>query len=271
MSVTVGFIGLGSQGGPMARRIAQDGFATVLWARRADALDAFADTGARIAASPADLAARCDVVGVCVVDDAGVIALAAKLLPAMRPGSVLAIHSTVHPQTCIDLAAQAGALGIMVLDAPVSGGGPGAAAGTLTTMVGGAVPALAIARPVFEAFSGRIVHLGEVGAGQAAKLVNNALMAANMALGDAALRAGDALGIDRAALAVLVNASSGRSFGFEVRARVADLAGWKHGAALLAKDVGLLGDLLGADPAFVPLREAAAPFLTSITDAETAS
>lgn len=270
MRPTVGFIGLGSQGGPMARRIVAAGFPTLLWARRAEALAPFADTAARIAASPADLAARCDLVAVCVVDDAGVRAVAAQLLPAMRAGSVLVIHSTVHPRTCLELVADAAARGIMILDAPVSGGGPGAAAGTLTTMVGGAAGALAIARPVFESFSSRIVHLGGVGAGQLAKLVNNALMAANMALGDAALRAGDALGIDRAALAELVDASSGRSYGFEVRARIPDLAGWKHGAALLAKDVGLLGAVLQGDPAFGPLRDAAEPFLAAITGPRTA-
>lgn len=270
MKPTVGFIGLGSQGGPMARRIVAAGFATVLWARRAEALELFADTAAQVAASPADLAARCDMVAVCVIDDAGVKAIAAELLPAMRPGSVLAIHSTVHPGTCVALVADAAARGIMILDAPVSGGGPGAAAGTLTTMVGGSAEALALARPVFETFSGRVVHLGGVGAGLLAKLVNNALMAANMALGDAALRAGDALGIDRTALAELVGASSGRSYGFEVRARIADLAGWQHGAALLAKDVGLLGAVLQGDPAFGPLRDAAAPFLSSITRPEPA-
>lgn len=267
--VTVGFIGLGSQGGPMARRIVEAGFPTLLWARRPEALEPFADTKAGIADSVADLGGRCDHVGLCVVDDAGVLQLTETLLPAMRPGSRLVIHSTIHPQTCVALAETFAARGIAVVDAPVSGGGPGAAAGTLTVMAGGEASAVAAARPVFETFAGLISHLGGVGAGQLAKLVNNALMAANMALADAALGAGVALQLDRAALIELVKASSGRSYGFEVRARLPDRSRFGHGAALLAKDVGLLGTMLAADPSFATLRAVAQPFLDGITGAQT--
>jgi 3-hydroxyisobutyrate dehydrogenase-like beta-hydroxyacid dehydrogenase len=135
--ITVGFVGLGSQGGPMARRIVQAGFPLILWARRAEALAPYADTAAQTARDLADLGARCDHVGICVFDDAGVREVCAALLPAMRPGSRIAIHSTVLPETCVELAALAAARGVALIDAPVSGGGPGAAAGTLTVMVGG--------------------------------------------------------------------------------------------------------------------------------------
>lgn len=245
--IRTGFIGLGSQGGPMARRMVEAGYPLTLWARRPEALEAFADTAATHAASIAALGAASDHVGLCVVDDAGVIAVCADLIPAMAAHSRIVIHSTVHPQTCLDLAAQASARGIALIDAPVSGGGPGAAAGTLTVMVGGDADAVANARPVFESFAGSIVHLGGVGAGQLAKLVNNALMAAHMALASHALDAGSSLGIDRKALAELVHVSSGRSFGFEVAARLPHPTAFAHGAKLLAKDVRLLGEVLGDD------------------------
>jgi 3-hydroxyisobutyrate dehydrogenase len=261
MTVVVGFIGLGSQGGPMARRIVESGYPLLLWARRADSLGAFKDTPAQTVASIAEMGARADHVGVCVLDDAGVRQVCAELVPAMRPGSRIAIHSTVHPDTVIELAKQAASRGIDVLDAPVSGGGPGAAARTLTVMIGGAEEVVAAARPIFETFGGLIVRVGAVGAGQMAKLVNNALMAAHVAMAHHGLAGGAALGLDRAALSQIVKASSGRSYGFEVYSRLPNPAAFSHGAKLLAKDVRLLGEILGADPSFAPFRDVAAPFL----------
>jgi 3-hydroxyisobutyrate dehydrogenase len=265
--IRVGFIGLGSQGGPMARRIVGAGFPTLLWARRPEALAEFADTGAEPVRDLADLAARCDHIGICVVNDADVAQVCDLLLPVMRPGSRLAIHSTILPETCIAMGARAAACEIALIDAPVSGGAPGAAAGTMTVMAGGDADAIAAARPVFESFATLITHLGGLGAGQYAKLINNALMAANLALADAALGAGDTFGLDRAALVELVNASSGRSFSFGVRARMPSLAMFGHGAAMLSKDVRLLGEVLGDDAAYPPLRDAAMPFLERVAAA----
>ncbi len=259
-----GFIGLGSQGAPMARRIVESGYPLVLWARRTEALAPFADTPAETASSIADLGTRAEHVGVCVVDDAGVEHVCDELIPAMRPGGRIAIHSTVHPKTVVELARRAATRGLALIDAPVSGGGPGAAARTLTVMIGGDEDAVAAARPIFETFGGLIVRVGGVGAGQTAKLVNNALMAAHVAMAHYALSAGAALGLDRAALSEIVKASSGRSFGFEVYARLPAPSAFGHGARLLAKDVRLLGEVLGADPSFAAFRDVAAPFLDSI-------
>lgn len=261
----VGFIGLGSQGGPMAQRILDAGLPLAVWARRPEALEAFVAKGARAAASVADLGAQCDHVGICVVDDAGVAEICAELIPAMRPGGRIAIHSTILPESCTALAETAAAHGLALIDAPVSGGGHGAAAGTLTVMCGGDEAAFAACRPVFETFGKLIVLLGGVGAGQRAKLVNNALLAANMGLAQAALSAGEALGIDRAALADLVKASSGRSFGFEVYARLPSPAAFALGAPLLVKDVGLLKAALPDDPGAEVLRATAEPFLSAAT------
>ncbi len=259
--ITVGFIGLGSQGGPMARRIVESGYPLLLWARRPEALAPYQDTAARFTGSIAELGAGVEHVGVCVVDDAGVRQVCSELIPAMRAGSCIAVHSTVHPDTVVELARQAAARGINFLDAPVSGGGSGAASRTLTVMVGGDEAALAAARPVFETFGGLIVRVGAVGAGQTAKLINNALMAAHVALAHYGLCAAESLGLDRSALAQIVKVSSGRSYGFEVYSRLPQPSAFGHGAKLLAKDVRLLGEILGAQPAFAALREVATPFL----------
>jgi 3-hydroxyisobutyrate dehydrogenase len=262
---TVGFIGLGSQGGPMAERIAAAGYPLTVWARRPEALEPFVTAGAVAAASVSDLGAACDVVAVCVVDDAGVMAICDALIPAMRCGSLLVIHSTILPESCEALAARCADRGIRFLDAPVSGGGPGAAAGTLTVMCGGDADAFERARPLFESFGKTLVLLGPVGAGQRAKIVNNALMAANMGLAHAALDAGAALGIDRKALAELIKASSGRSFGAEVYMRLPNPRAFAVGAPLLVKDVRLLKTVLPDHVGAETLREAASGFLTAAT------
>jgi 3-hydroxyisobutyrate dehydrogenase len=261
----IGFIGLGSQGGPMAERIVAAGYPLTVWARRAEVLEPFLASGATTAASVAELGAQCDLVGVCVVDDAGVAAICRELIPAMRPGSVIAIHSTITPESCVTLAAQCAARGISLIDAPVSGGGIGAAAGTLTVMCGGSQEVFDAAKPVFESFGKLIVLLGDVGAGQRAKLVNNALMAANMGLAHAALGAGAALGIEREALVELIRQSSGRSFGFEVYARLPSPAAFSHGAPLLVKDVNLLKSILPDEQGAETLRAAASDFLCAAT------
>lgn len=259
-----GFIGLGSQGAPMARRMIDAGFETLLWARRAASLAPYHNTGARFAASIEELGRAADHVGLCVVNDDDVREMAGCLLPVMHPGAVLAIHSTIHPDTCRAVAEEAARWGIDVLDAPVSGGSPAAEAGQLTVMVGGDSDVLARSRPVLETFAGLIVHLGAIGAGQYVKLINNSLFVANLGLADAAMMAGEALDIDRDNLVELLRASSGRSFAFDVRARMEGPAGFRHGGALLRKDIGLLSEVLGTDhPAAQRLADAAEGFLVA--------
>ncbi len=245
----VGFIGLGQQGGPIAERIQAAGFNLTVWARRSQSCEDVVAKGAKQAASVAELAATCDYVAVCVVDDAGVLEICRQLIPAMASGAMLVVHSTILPESCETLAALCVARGIEFLDAPVSGGGGAAAAGTLNVMCGGTNKALLNANQVLQSFAGLIVHLGPAGAGQRAKIVNNALMAANMGLAHAALQAGEALSLDRAALANLMKASSGRSFGLEVYARLPSPRAFEHGAALLLKDVGLLASILPGNDA----------------------
>jgi 3-hydroxyisobutyrate dehydrogenase len=131
-------------------------------------------------------------------------------------------------------------------------------------MVGGDADAFAAARPVFESFGKLVVHLGEVGAGQKAKLINNALMVAHMALAHHALQLGSRFQLDRTALVELIKSSSGRSFGFETYARLPTPQAFAHGGALLAKDVRLLDALRTADPDVAAIRDLAVPFLSLI-------
>jgi 3-hydroxyisobutyrate dehydrogenase-like beta-hydroxyacid dehydrogenase len=258
-----GFIGLGSQGAPMAQRMIDANLDVTLWARRPESLAPYANTHAKTAKSVAELGAAVDHVGICVVDDAGVRDVCGQLIPAMRTGSRIAIHSTILPATCIDLDKQAAARGIAVIDAPVSGGEVAAKVGALTVMVGGDADAFAAARPVFESFGKLIVHLGGVGAGQHAKLINNALIAAHMALAHQALEGAAKLNLERAAFVELIKASSGRSFGFETYARFPSPQVFAHGAALLEKDVRLLDNVLRDETSAV-FRDVATPFLNLV-------
>jgi 3-hydroxyisobutyrate dehydrogenase len=251
----VGFIGLGSQGGPMAGRIVDAGFPTTLWARRPASLEPFADTAAKVAGSPAELAASCDLVCLCVVADADVEQVTGGengVLAGLKPGGVIAIHSTVHPKTCHELAKKASAQGVSVIDAPVSGGAPAVAERRLLVMVGGDADVVERCRPVFETYANPIVHLGDLGSGQTTKLLNNLLFTANLGTAATALALGEALGVSPDRLSDVISRGSGNSFALNALGgetggldRLAGLAG-----ALLQKDVRLVADL--ADAAAAP-------------------
>ena len=251
MSETIGFIGVGSQGGPMAHRIVDAGMNLVVWARRPEVLEAYTAKGAKAAANVAELGAACDHVGICVVNDTDVLGITEQLIPVMKPGSRIAIHSTVLPETVAKLEAQCAAKGIAFIDAPVSGGSPAAEAGVLTVMCGGKQEAFDAAKPVFQTFGKLVVLLGPAGAGQRAKIVNNAMLSANMGVAMAALDAAATLGIERSAFVELIKESSGRSMGFEIFARLPSPAAFTTGAPMLLKDINLLKavlpDHVGAD------------------------
>ncbi len=258
---TVGFIGLGSQGAPMAQRLIDGGYSVLLWARREETLQPFVGGGALIAQSVEELGSKVECCGVCVVDDVGVQQVCDRLIPAMAAGSCIVIHSTVTPALCQQLNDRAKQRGIQLLDAPVSGGGQGAAEGRLTLMVGGDKDTLEQLKPLFAAFSHRVFHMGKVGTGQQAKLVNNNLMAANLALANAALAMADALGIEQQQFVELVKTSSGHSVAFDVRARMSAPTDFSHGAALLMKDITLLGNELAENAHYRELRGVSEAFL----------
>ncbi|MDT7732385.1 MAG: hypothetical protein QOK45_2638 [Mycobacterium sp.] len=238
----VGFIGLGSQGGPMARRIFEGGHETTLWARRAASLGPYADTAAKTAGSPAELAAASDLVCLCVVGDDDVREVVygeTGVLAGLASGGTLAIHSTVHPDTCLEIAEKAAAQGVSVIDAPVSGGAPAVEEGKLLVMVGGDEDVIDRCRPVFGSYADPIVHLGPLGSGQVTKILNNLLFTANLGSAISTLELGESLGIERKRLAEVLNSGSAISkalgsiavFGGTLEA-LAPIAG-----ALLQKDV----------------------------------
>jgi 3-hydroxyisobutyrate dehydrogenase len=244
----VGFIGLGSQGAPMARRIIAAGHETTLWARRPATLAQFADTGAKTAGSPAELATASDLVCLCVVDDADVEQVVTGpdgVLAGLRRGGVIAVHSTVHPDTCRRLEASARTCGVSLLDAPVSGGGRAAEQGTLVVLAGGDPQVFAYCRPVFATYGDPVVHLGPTGSGQIAKILNNLLFTAHLGLAAETLGLGAALGLDPSALCRVLPRGSAASFALD---RVADAGGSldriaAHAGGLLAKDVRLFAEI----------------------------
>lgn len=247
-AVRVGFVGLGSQGAPMARRIIDEGFPTTLWARRPESLEPFAATAASVATSPAELGAVCDVLALCVVDDAGVDEVLrgpGGALAAMAPGSVVVVHSTVHPKTCLRL--QDDHPEIHVIDAPVSGGGQKAADRELLVMVGGPDDVVARCRPVLETFGDPVLHVGPLGAGQEAKVLNNTIFTAQLALAAEAFELAGSRGLDQRAVATILASGSGRSYAAEIVAGMNfDLPAFAPLAGdLLAKDVGILADQIG--------------------------
>lgn len=263
MSETIGFIGVGSQGGPMAHRIVYAGMNLVVWARRPEVLESYTAKGAKAAESVSQLGTLCDHVGICVVNDADVLSITDQLIPAMKPGSRIAIHSTVLPESVARLEAQCAEKGIALIDAPVSGGSPAAEAGVLTVMCGGRQEAFDAALPVFRTFGKLVVLLGPAGAGQRAKIVNNAMLSANMGVAMAALDAAATLGIDRATFIELIKESSGRSFGFEVFSRLPSPAAFATGAPMLLKDINLLKTVLPDHVGAAELDAVSARFLAA--------
>ena len=197
---TIGFIGLGLLGGAMAQRLLAQGFEVVghdLATGRVEALQA---SGLAAASSAAEVARRADIVLLCVTTTAAVIDVvggANGLLSAQgaRVG-VVVDHSTTEIDATRDLAARLRAAGgVEFVDAPVSGGPAAALGGTLAIMAGGGAEAIARVRPVVETL-GRFTHMGEVGAGQATKLVNQTLVLTNYCVIAEALRLAQAYGVD---------------------------------------------------------------------------
>ncbi|TYB43296.1 NAD(P)-dependent oxidoreductase [Actinomadura chibensis] len=171
--MAVGFIGLGQMGAPMAARLAGRGL--VVYDARAEAMAPLARAGARAARSVADVAAHADLVSVMVRDDAQVREVGDEVLASARPGTVLAIHSTIRAATAEELAERALRYAIHVVDAPVSGGSAGADAGALAVMVGGTDEAFERCREPFGAWADLVLHMGPVGAGTRAKIARNLL------------------------------------------------------------------------------------------------
>lgn len=194
----VGYIGLGNIGKPSARRLICDSFATHVYDVFQPVVDELAEAGAIACSSAAELASKCDHIGICVRDDAqtedllygdeGILAVAAK-------GTVVAIHSTVTQANLLRWARDAEKAGVHLIDASITGGAHRAEDGTLCYMVGGDVEVLERSRPVFATSAEKIVHAGDLGAGIALKLCNNFIQYGEFVLMAEATRLADSCGL----------------------------------------------------------------------------
>ena len=203
----IAFIGLGNMGGPMAANLARAGHDVVGF----DQVDV-AIEGVAMASSGAAAAAEADVVITMLPNGQILRAVADEVVPEMQDGAVLIDCSTVDVDSARAVAQQAAQAGLLSVDAPVSGGIGGAAAGTLTFMAGGSDAAFAKAAPLFEIMGQKAVHCGEAGAGQAAKICNNMILGVTMIATCEAFALADKLGLDRQKMFDVVSTSSGYSW-----------------------------------------------------------
>ena len=248
---TIAFIGLGHMGLPMARNLLKAGFALRIFDLVQSAVDSLAAEGATPAASAAEAVIGTEVVVSMLPASRHVEGLylgESGLLQQIAPGSLVLECSTIAPESARKVHAAASARGIALLDAPVSGGTAGAAAGTLTFMVGGDAAVLERARPVLSAMGKNLFHAGPDGAGQVAKVCNNQLLAVQMIGTAEALALGVANGLDAATLAEIMRQSSGGNWVLEkynpwpgVMENAPASKGYSGGfmSQLMAKDLGL--------------------------------
>ncbi|MBM7062820.1 3-hydroxyisobutyrate dehydrogenase [Pseudomonas sp. UL073] len=248
----IGFLGLGNMGAPMARNLLKAGHSLTVFDLSASAVAGLVEAGAQAADSPALLASADVEVIITMLPAAahvkGVYLGEDGLLAHVRAGVRLIDSSTIDPHSAREVAKAAAAHGNPMLDAPVSGGTGGAAAGTLTFMVGGEAADFAYAQPILAAMGKNIVHCGGAGNGQVAKVANNMLLGISMIGVAEAMALGVALGMDASVLAGVINTSSGRCWSSDtynpfpgVMDNVPAARGYSggFGADLMLKDLGL--------------------------------
>ncbi|MEV0296930.1 NAD(P)-dependent oxidoreductase [Nocardia sp. NPDC050710] len=210
MTDRVGFIGLGSMGAPMAKRLLDRPGGLNVYDIRPEVVREYTEAGATEAVSPATAAEQAGVVCIAVVDDAQVRAVIAGhegILRTAAPGTVIAVHSTISDTTAEQLAAECATHDVEFVDAPVSGGAPGANQGRLAVMVGGSDAAFERVREPFGAFADLIVHAGPVGAGTRMKLARNLLHFVAFTAATEAQRLAETAGLDITTLGKVVRHS----------------------------------------------------------------
>lgn len=232
MSEVIGFIGLGIIGSGMVRNLLAAGHHVVVWNRTRNRMDEIVALGADPAESPADVAARCEIVMLCVSDTPDVVEVVTGpdgLLGSLGPRSLVIDHSTISPTVTEELAAQVAEQGGSWLDAPVSGGSEGAAKGSLSIMVGGSRADLERARTFFEAFGTTITHAGPVGSGQKVKIVNQILVVGNQLAASEALLFAAMAGLDLEATLQAVTGGAAGSWMLANRGPQMIVRDWRPG------------------------------------------
>ncbi|SNS75634.1 3-hydroxyisobutyrate dehydrogenase [Tropicimonas sediminicola] len=268
----VGFIGLGNMGAPMAANLAAAGHAVTGFD-----LAAPCPEGVTAAATAAEAASGAEVVITMLPNGEILRRVAAEIHPAMQPGAVHLDCSTVDVDSARAVAEAASSAGLRAVDAPVSGGVGGAAAGTLTFMAGGAEDAFATVAPLFEVMGQKAVHCGGPGAGQAAKICNNMILGITMIGTCEAFALADKLGLDRQKMFDVVSTSSGYSWSMNAYCPAPGVGptspadnGYKPGfaAELMLKDLRLSQQAAEAADADTPLGQAATALYEAFVERE---
>ncbi|OBH27895.1 oxidoreductase [Mycobacterium sp. E1715] len=255
----LGYIGLGNMGAPMATKMTEWPGGVTVYDIRTDAMTPLAEKGAGLADSVADVASA-DIVHVTVLNDDQVREVVAQLAAHAKPGTVIAIHSTISDTTAAELAAELRPQGIHVVDAPVSGGTAAAAKGELATMVGADREVYERIKPAFKHWATVVIHAGEPGAGTRMKLARNMLTFTSYVAACEAMNLAEAAGLDLQALGRVVrhtDALTGGPGAIMVRDDMNDLRPehflyqpFMHTRGLGEKDLSLalaLGEALSVD------------------------
>ena len=228
--MNIGFIGLGGMGQPMAAHLLAAGHDVTVWARRAASVDFLVGKGAVLAAHPVALARVSEIVCTNVTAGPDVVGLAEQLIDGLAPGSIHVDFSTIAPALAQDIAARYATRGIEFVDAPVSGGTAGAQAATLAIMWGGKSTLAPRLAPLFHCLGKTVVHVGEVGAGQVAKICNQLVMVSAIEACAEAARLSQSAGVDFTKVRAAMLAGSAGS-------RVLDFFGGKMAARDFAAGV----------------------------------
>jgi|tagenome__1003787_1003787.scaffolds.fasta_scaffold20859032_2 2-hydroxy-3-oxopropionate reductase len=213
MSIKVGYIGVGRIGTPMAVNVLKK-FPLMVCDLRQEALDEFAKLGAKTTKSPKEVGEFADIIELSVRDDDEVRAVVFGdngILAGAKKGTIIVIHSTIDPETAVEISDITEKQGVGVVDAPISGGREGARAQTLLYMVGGKEEYFERCKPVFATSGTTIVHMGPLGAGSKTRIVHHVMLALNRFSADEGMKLAQGLGLDIAAVSKAVHGGEAQS------------------------------------------------------------
>jgi len=259
MKPNIGVIGLGAMGRGMAGSLRRAGWHVHVCDVRADAAQAFAAEGGVACASPAELATHCEIIVSVVVNAAQTEAVLFGdngAAAALKAGSVVVMCSTVDPNWSVALEARLAALGLLYLDAPISGGAAKAASGQMTMMTAGTAAAYAKVGSVLDAMAAQVYKLGDrAGNGSKVKIINQLLAGVHIAAAAEAMALGLREGVDAAALYEVITHSAGNSWMFENRMAHVLAGDYTPLSAvdIFVKDLGLVLDTARASKFPLPL------------------
>jgi 3-hydroxyisobutyrate dehydrogenase/2-hydroxy-3-oxopropionate reductase len=272
---TVAFLGLGVMGGPMAGHLAKAGHSVTVYNRTPSKAQAWAaefGPPGRHAATPREAAAGADIVFCCVGNDddlRSVVLGDDGAFAGMKKGAVLVDHTTASADVARELSKAAQALGLHFIDAPVSGGQAGAQNGALTVMCGGDAAAFERIKPVAMAFSRAVTLLGESGAGQLAKMVNQIAIAGLVQGLSEAIAFGQRAGLDMEAVLGVISKGAAQSWQMENRGKTMIEGKFDYGFAVdwMRKDLGLVLDEAKRNGARVPVTALVDQFYADVQQA----